>query len=52
LSVEEQEAVYGMRKALNGMRADDAVETILNLFANTKTNSEVLAQIKKQKLFG
>ncbi len=51
LSVEEQEAVFGMRKALNGMRADDATETILNLFANTKTNSEVLAQIKKQKLF-
>ena len=50
LSVEEQEAVYSMRKALNGLKADEAAENILNLFANSKTNSEVIAQIKKQKL--
>ncbi len=49
LSIEEQEAVYAMRKALNGLKADEAAENILNLFANSKTNSEVIVQIKKQK---
>ena len=49
LNAEELEAVYIMRKALNGMKADDAAENILNLFANTRTNSELIVQIKKQK---
>lgn len=35
LSPDEQEAVYNMRKALNGMKAEDAVEQILNMFART-----------------
>ncbi len=49
LNPEEQEAVFIMRKALNGLKADEAAESILNLFANSKTNSEVIVQIKKQK---
>ena len=32
LSSEEQEAVYTMRKALNGMKPDEAVDNILNKF--------------------
>ena len=32
LDQEEQEAVYIMRKALNGMKSDEAVENILNMF--------------------
>ena len=36
LSQDEQEAVYIMRKALNGMKADEAVENILNMFTKTR----------------
>ena len=35
LSREEQEAVETMRRALNGMRADEAVDNILNMFTRT-----------------
>ena len=38
LTREEQEAVYLMRKALNGLRTDEAVENILNMFVRTKNN--------------
>lgn len=51
LNREEQEAVYNMRKALNGMKAEDAVEQILNMFARTKNNSEFVQMAKKQKFF-
>ena len=50
LSREEQEAVYTMRKGLNGMKSEDAVEQILNMFARTKTNAEFVQTIKKQKI--
>ena len=49
LTGEEQEAVYNMRKALNGMKAEDAVEQILNMFARTKNNDEFVQMAKKQK---
>ena len=49
LSKDEQEAVYIMRKALNGMKAEDAVEQILNMFARTKNNAEFVQMVKKQK---
>ena len=35
--------------ALNGMKSEDAVEQILNMFARTKTNSEFVQMAKKQK---
>ena len=50
LTKEEQEAVYSMRKALNGLKADEAVENILNLFSRTRTNAEFVQMMKKQKL--
>ncbi len=50
LTADEQDAVYNMRKALNGMKADEAVENILNLFSRTKTNGEFIQMMKKQKL--
>lgn len=50
LTSEEVEAVFSMRKALNGMRADDAVENILNTFAKTKENKEVVYMMKKKNL--
>ena len=49
LSKEEQEAVYNMRKALNSLKAEDAVEQILNMFSRTKTNAEFVQMAKKQK---
>lgn len=51
LNSQEQEAVYHMRKALNGMKADDAIEQILNMFSRTKNNEEFVQMIKRQKLF-
>ena len=50
LNKEEQEAVYTMRRALNGMRSDDAVERILDLFVKTKNNEEFVQLVKKTKL--
>ena len=46
----ELHAVDTMRKGFNGMRSDEAVENILNLFARTKTNAEVIAQINKRRI--
>ena len=49
LSSEEQEAVYTMRKALNAMKPDEAVDNILNMFARTKNNEEFVQMVKKTK---
>lgn len=51
LNTEEQQAMDNIRKALNGMKADDAVETILNLFARTKNNEEFVQNAKKTRFF-
>lgn len=50
LDPEEQEAVDIMRKAINGMRKDDAVENILNMFARTKNNREYINMVKKNRI--
>ena len=42
LDKEELEAVGIMRKAINGMRTDEAVENILNMFARTRDNQEFI----------
>lgn len=49
LDAEEQEAVDIMRKAINGMRTEDAVENILNMFARTRNNREYINMVKKTK---
>ena len=49
LTPDEQEAVYNMRRALNGLKAEESVEQILNMFAKTKTNEEFVQTVKKQK---
>ena len=51
LSREELDAVYIMRKGLSGMKSDDAVENILNMFVQTKNNREFVQNIKKRKIF-
>lgn len=50
LEPQEQEAVDIMRKAINGMRTDDAVENILNMFARTRNNQEYISMVKKTKI--
>lgn len=50
LSREEQEAVDSMRRALNGLRADEAVENILNMFSRTRNNTELIQMVKKTKI--
>ena len=50
LNKEEQEAVYIMRRAMNGMKAEEAVENLLNMFSRTKTNIELVRQVIRQKL--
>lgn len=49
LDGEEQEAAYIMRKALNGMKSDEAVENILNMFIRTRDNREFVQMVRKQK---
>ena len=49
LTKDEQEAVYNMRRALNSLKAEDAVEQILNMFSRTKNNAEFIQTAKKQK---
>ena len=50
LTPDEQEAVYNMQKALNGMKSEEAVENILNMFARTRNNGELIQILKKQKI--
>ena len=50
LDPDELEAVEIMRKAYNGMRADEAVENILNMFARTKNNKEYISMVKKNRI--
>ena len=49
LSREEQEAVESMRKGLNGLRQEEAVDNILNMFSRTKNNEELIQMVKKTK---
>ena len=50
LDAEELEAINIMRKALNGMKADEAVEKILDMFVRTRDNREFVEMVKKIKL--
>lgn len=49
LSKEEQEAVESMRRALNGLRSEEAVDNILNMFSRTRNNEELIQMVKKTK---
>ncbi|MCD7812619.1 MAG: transcription termination factor Rho [Lachnospiraceae bacterium] len=49
LDREEQEAVYYMRRALNGMKSDDAVESILNMLMHTRDNRDFVTRVRRQK---
>jgi len=49
LTPEELEAINIMRKALNGLKSDEATDRILDMFAKTRNNAEFVAQVKKNK---
>ena len=51
LSPDELEAVNIMRRSLNGVRADEAADAILNTFSRLKSNSLVVQAILQRKLF-
>jgi transcription termination factor Rho len=49
LNPEELEAINVMRKALNGMKPDEAADRILDMFSRTKNNVEFVNTVKKMK---
>jgi transcription termination factor Rho len=50
LTQPELEATYLMRKALGGMKAEEALERIIDMFLRTKSNAEFIEIIKKTKI--
>jgi len=50
LTQAELEATYLMRKALGGMKSDEALERIIDMFLRTKSNAEFIETIKKTKI--
>ena len=50
LNPREVEATYLMRRALSGMKSEEALEQIIHLFLKTKTNDEFIETVKKTKL--
>ena len=49
LSKEELEAAYLVRKALGGMKSDEALERILEMFMRTRSNKDFIAAVKRTK---
>lgn len=50
LDGDEQIGVENMRKALNGLRSDEAAENILNMFAHTKSNVDFIRMVQKNRI--
>lgn len=50
LEQEELEANVLMRRALNSMRSDEAMEQIIKLFRKTRNNEEFIQIVKKHKI--
>lgn len=50
LTPSEAEAVTIIRRALNGMKAEEAAERIIGMFAQTKNNREFVEMVKKTKI--
>ncbi|MDO5416888.1 MAG: transcription termination factor Rho [Lachnospiraceae bacterium] len=49
LSREEAEAVEIIRRASNSMKQEDFVEKLLDLFAKTRSNQELVAEIRRRR---
>ena len=51
LNPEEMEAINNIRRAFNGMKAEEAVDKVVDMFNKTKTNREFIEMVKKIKFF-
>ena len=49
LTQEELAAINIMRKALNGLKSDEATDRILDMFARTQNNAEFVTMVKKNR---
>ncbi len=49
LNGEEFEAINIMRKALNGLKSDEATDRILDMFAKTRNNNDFVQTVKKNR---
>ena len=49
LNTEELEAINVMRKALNGLKAEEAAERVVDMFTKTRNNQEFVNMVKKMK---
>ncbi|MDE7231827.1 MAG: transcription termination factor Rho, partial [Lachnospiraceae bacterium] len=49
LNSDELEAINIIRKALNGMKAEEAAERVVDMFAKTRNNQEFVNMVKKMK---
>ncbi len=49
LTSEELDAINIMRRALNGLKSDEATDRILDMFARTRNNNEFVQMVKRNK---
>lgn len=49
LNSEELDAINIMRRALNGLKSDEATDRILDMFAKTRNNNEFVQMVKRNK---
>lgn len=50
LTPEEQEAIATMRRAFNGMKAEEAADKVIDLFTKTRNNIEFCYMMKKMRI--
>ena len=51
LTPDEMEAINNIRRAFNGMKAEEAVDKVIDMFKKTKNNHEFVEMAKKYKFF-
>ncbi len=49
LTPDEMNGIMTIRKSLNGLKAEEAVDKVLDLFSKTKTNGEFISMVKNIK---
>ena len=51
LTPDELDAINTIRKSFNGLKAEEAVDKVIDLFGRTRSNQEFVAMAKKIKLY-
>ena len=51
LNADEMEAINNIRRAFNGMKPEEAVDKVVDMFNKTKNNKEFIESVKKMKFF-